>query len=462
MHRLHFLSIRHKLILPIWLILSFSISLKIYAQDQPPAYAVTNVTIHQAGLEPILSGTVIWRDGVITDVGEDLTIPFDAFTIDAGDSLHLYPGFIDGLNVLGSPDDKWEELPGSTPGSPTYERAGVAPQRSPSSMLTRSKDGEEALKRGFTSVNLVPKGRMLPGSTELALIHYEIQKSTLIKETGTLFRFQGSGGGWTSRAYPSTDMAVIAKFRQLLYEATALDEHLQFLESRNGSSLPVVDKDPVLMALIPILKGEKSLFFELANSEDLDRFFALQDEFGFRAVIITGVDITDWSGEIKRRNIQVLSTLRVPDKPKWLVEEEKKEGEEDSVETEPQVEAQPEWKIEEERLFNARQKQAWTQEVKSLSALLNSGVTVGYAGIGTSAKEFRNYIKLLLEDGQLTSEDLLKMMTTSNAEIFGLNERLGSIRPGAIASFTIFSDEFTAKDTDAIMTVTNGQIHNWE
>jgi len=257
-------------------------------------------------------------------------------------------------------------------------------------------------------------------------------------------------------------MAVIAKFRQLLYEATALDEHLQFSETRNGSSLPVVDKDPVLMALIPILQGEKPLFFELSNSEDLDRFFILQDEFGFRSVIITGEDITDWSGELMKRNIPVLSTLRVPEKPKWLVEEEEKEGKEDSVASEQPEENQPEWKIEEERLYNARQKQAWTQEVKSLSALLNSGVTVGYAGIGTSAKEFRNYIKLLLEDGQLTSEDLLKMMTTSNAEIFGLNERLGSIRPGAIASFTIFSDEFTAKDTDAIMTVTNGQIHNWE
>lgn len=447
------------LVLALWLMLLFH-KADLSAQDLPPAYAITNITIHQAGQESLPSATIIWRDGIITDVGQNIPIPFDAFRIDAGDSLHLYPGFIDALNVWGSPDDKWEEEPGSTPGTPSYERAGIAPHKKLSNLLIRSKEGEEALKRGFTVANLTPKGRMLPGSSELFLINAEIQSSTLLSETGLVFRFQSSGGGWTSRAYPSTDMAVIAKFRQLLYEAKALDEHILFSESRNGGSLPVVERDPVLMSLIPVLNGEKKLFFELANAEDLDRFFTLQDEFGFQATLITGQDITDWSQELIRRDIAVLSTLRVPKKPDWMKEEEEGESQADSLEESSST--QPQWKIEEERLFNARQKQVWSQEVKALSSLRKAGVEVGFSGLGISSKDSKSYIKLLLEEGELSEDDLLGMMTTSNAKILALGDRLGSLKKGSIASFSIFSDPFTAKDASVTMSVTNGHLFKWE
>lgn len=461
MSSLNKLPSRFILFLTLWLILRID-QIDLSAQDLPPAYAITNITIHQAGQESLPSATIVWRDGVITDVGQNISIPFDAFTINAGDSLHLYPGFIDALNVWGSPDDKWEDEPGSTPGSPSYERAGIAPQKKLSNLLIRSKEGEEALKRGFTVGNLTPKGRMLPGSSELFLIDAEIQNSTLLSETGLVFRFQSSGGGWTSRAYPSTDMAVIAKFRQLLYDAKALHEHIQFSESRNGGSLPVVERDPVLMSLIPVINGEKKLFFELANAEDLDRLFTLQDEFGFQITLITGQDITDWSEELIRREIAVLSTLRVPKKPDWMKEDEKDQSEAQSDSSEESSESIPQWKIEEERLFNARQKQVWSQEVKALSILKGSGVEIGFSGIGVSSKDAQSYIKLLLEEGGFSEDDLLRMMTTNNAKILGLGDRLGSLKKGSIASFSIFTDPFTAKDASVAMSVTNGHLVNWE
>lgn len=449
------------LILALWLMLPLH-KADLSAQDLPPAYAITNITIHQAGQESLPSATIIWRDGIITDVGQNIPIPFDAFTIDAGDSLHLYPGFIDALNVWGSPDDKWEDQPGSTPGSPSYERAGIAPHKKLSNLFIRSKEGEEALKRGFTVANLTPKGRMLPGSSELFLIDAEIQSSTLLSETGLVFRFQSSGGGWTSRAYPSTDMAVIAKFRQLLYDAKALDEHIRFSDSRNGGSLPVVERDPVLMSLIPVLNGEKKLFFELANAEDLDRLFTLQDEFGFQVTLITGQDITEWAEELIRREIAVLSTLRVPKKPDWMKEDDEEEAEAQSDSLEESSESRPQWKIEEERLFNARQKQVWSQEMKALSSLREAGVEIGFSGIGISSKDAQSYIKLLLEEGGLSEDDLLGMMTTSNAKILGLGDRLGSLKKGSIASFSIFSEPFTAKDASVAMSVTNGHLFKWE
>ncbi len=445
------------------------ISNQVISQDLPPAYALTNVTVHRVGQAPISSGTLVWRDGVIQEMGIDVSIPFDAFTIDGGDSLHVYPGFIDALNTWGSPAEEWSDEPKTTPGMPTYVRAGIRPERRASETHVRtSTEYINALKNGFTSGNLVPKGRMLPGRVEFFLLDEELEASNLYRSGGRLFQLEGAGGGWTDRAYPSTDMAVIAKLRQLFYEAIALREHLQFSQNRTGASLPVPDHDPVLLSLISILSGEEPLYFYLKQAEDLDRFFTLQDEFGFKAVLVTGENISEWAPEILRRDIPVLSTFFVPKKSDWMKNETrystdiqtdtlKNEGKEDEL-----PETRPQWKIEEERLFQMRQKQAWLTHVNSLSVLKNSGVQLGFAGYGTSLKDWRENLLLLLEHGNLSAEELLFMMTQSNATILGVGDRLGTLSEGGIASFSVFSDEFTADKSKVIMTVAKGDVMEWK
>lgn len=467
MQRIEFPTKRLVVCIGVWLNISLICS-QLRAQDLPPAYAITNVTIHQFGKAPVVSGTVIWRDGVVTEAGNNVSIPFDAYTIDGGDSLHIYPGFIDGLNTWGSPKEDWSDEPKLAPGTPTFIRAGVRPQRKPSDLLVKStKEFENALKNGFTAANLIPIGRMLPGSPELFLMDDQVDASDAYSSGGILFQFEGSGGGWTDRAYPSTDMAVIAKFRQLMYDAIALNDHLQLSKTRNGLSLPVAERDPVLMALIPILNQEEPLYFYLDQSEDLERFFVLQDEFGFKSVLVTSENITEWADELKRREIPVLATLRVPKKPKWMTEEENrtKQSTADSLKASEHVEevedSRPQWKIEEERLFRARQKQAWMSEIQSIGELRKTGVKIGYAGFQTTLKDLRSTISDLLKYGVLTQDDLLGMMTVMNADILGLSGRFGTIDKGSIASFSVFDKEFSAERTNVVMTVSNGQLFNW-
>lgn len=65
--------------------------------QEVPAHAITNVTIHMADGATLENADIVWRNGVIEQIGVNESIPFDAFIIDGGDSLHVYPGLIDGM-----------------------------------------------------------------------------------------------------------------------------------------------------------------------------------------------------------------------------------------------------------------------------------------------------------------------------------------------------------------------------
>src|SRR4029079_9832847 len=68
--------------------------------DAPDAFAIRDVQIVTGAGRTIAKGTVVFRKGLITDVGESVRIPAAARVID-GTGLTVYPGLIDGYTSLG-------------------------------------------------------------------------------------------------------------------------------------------------------------------------------------------------------------------------------------------------------------------------------------------------------------------------------------------------------------------------
>src|SRR5215510_6874832 len=68
--------------------------------DAPDAFAIRDVQIVTGTGKTIAKGTVVFRKGLITDVGESVKIPADARVID-GAGMTVYPGLIDGYTSLG-------------------------------------------------------------------------------------------------------------------------------------------------------------------------------------------------------------------------------------------------------------------------------------------------------------------------------------------------------------------------
>ncbi|MFZ0594443.1 MAG: amidohydrolase, partial [Bryobacteraceae bacterium] len=70
--------------------------------EVPSAIAIKDAHVVTVSGPDLPKATVLLRDGLIEDVGPNLTVPADAWVID-GNGLTVYPGFIDGLSTWGIP-----------------------------------------------------------------------------------------------------------------------------------------------------------------------------------------------------------------------------------------------------------------------------------------------------------------------------------------------------------------------
>lgn len=435
-----------KLARKFYICLAFLIAghLPVYAQSAP-AQAFDNVIIHTADGQTINDGTIVWRNGVIQSVGKNASIPFDAYVHDGGDSLHVYPGFIDGLALWGSPNDDGSTKTPDRPGDPSYKRAGIQPHLHPADRL---KSGKKKLKKapqyGFTTAALGLKGQMLPGQVDLFFIDGKKTKDQLMeKGIGVLAQLKAAKGA----AYPSTTMGVMAEFRQLFYDAKAQQKQQNYFASVS-SNYPAPQNDEVLEALYPVMDQEKPFYFVVDSKENIERLFWLQDELGFDVVLVSGKEAHEKAAELKKRNIPVLASLDLPEKPDWMPSED-----EDDEKKKEKIEV-----TEEMRIFRDKQEQAYKASIRNIKKLKEAGVRVGYASNGLKLSDFKKNLERLKKEGGLSERSILFMLTQSTAGILGYGRRLGDLEQGHIANFTVFNKPFMEEESKSIYSIANGEV----
>jgi imidazolonepropionase-like amidohydrolase len=392
-----------------------------------PAQAFTRVKVHLADGTMIPNATIVWRNGVIEAVGTNVTVPFDARVTNGGDSLHVYPGFIDGMATWGTPEPP-RSAPNervARPAEPGYERAGIQPERSVQSLL--KKDAAEfnlARNNGFTLAGIAPQGYMLPGQVSVFHIKGEETSASIYRrDVAPKASLTGARG-----VYPGTPMAVLSRYRQLFNHASAL-------KARQTANEANVGRDAVLEALYPVMAKSTPFFFVADDREDIARIMKLSDEIGFRFVLVSGRDAGFHAAELARRSVPVLASIELTAKP----DTSNVTGEEKSA-------------------WVARQHQEWTAHVRNIRTLLDAGVTVGYASNGLKPADLRKNLDLLVADGGLTEADIVKMMTTSTATILGLQTVAGDIRTGRLADLVVTTKPLAEKGTKILYTVTGGEV----
>lgn len=426
----------------------------LFAQTTP-AHALTNVTIHNADGSTTESATILWRNGVIEAIGTNVTIPFDAFEIDGGDSLYVYPGFINGMSTWGSPDQPSpQSLPAlDEPGNPPYDRAGVQPERKLSDLLTEDDNFEAALKAGFTTAALYPAGNMFPGQVEVFSLSTSHEDVGLIKDQiGLAGSFDEAPGGWGSGAYPSTLMGVMAKFRQVMYDATALQQHITYYAQ--NSEMPAPDRSRVLEAMFPLVNNAAPLFFEVDSKEHIERVLKLRDEFGFDVVIVSGMEAYGKAEELKDRGIPVLASIDFMDAPEWYTERKKTEENDEEADESEEL-------SDEEEAYREKQLEAWMAHVSNIRQLMDAGVKVGYATAGLNLRDMPEKLKVLLDEGGLSEEEVVMLMTSNTADILGVSMTHGSLEAGKNANFSVFDKPMTEDKAKVLHSISNGIIYEF-
>ncbi|HMB91829.1 MAG TPA: hypothetical protein VKP65_13335, partial [Rhodothermales bacterium] len=266
-------------------------------------FALVNARVVQAPGRVMDRATVIVRDGLIATISRDATIPFDAERIEA-DSLTIYAGFIDGLSHTGIPKPKEErdqDRP-DDPGNPPDEYAGIQPDRDARMMLDPTDSSIEKLRQaGFTAAHVVPYGNMLPGSGAVILLAGDDPRTLVLKGDASVFaQFAGA-----RRAYPATDMAVMAKMRQLYREAERR-QRMEQLYAEDPTGLERPEYDPAHYAFFPVLDGEKRVYFNTENALDVYRALELKKDVGL-PLVLTGLNQSyDVVDALKEANIPML------------------------------------------------------------------------------------------------------------------------------------------------------------
>ena len=425
-------------------------------------YALTNARVVQAPGQVLESATVVVQDGLIEAIGDDVEVPFDARRI-AADSMVVYAGFIDGLSHAGveMPEQEGGNDNDVDPGDPPNDRAGIQPDRSVRSFLTTDDSDLQGLRKaGFTAGHVVPDGQMLPGSGAYVFYGGASANDMVIEPDRTLFAQLQTAEGYV---YPATDMAVIAKMRQLFREAARRQE-LSAAYDQNPQGRRQPPSDPAHTALFPVLDGETPMAFYADDVLSVHRILNLQQELGFPLVLAGLQESHEAVGALSGIDAPLFLTLDLPEPPTRTAS---------SDTTVADTTDQP------SRYYNADLRTGSYQDVpaedtnlelrhamerkdylETAATLNEAGVAFGFTSREAKPGDVRANLRTMIEQG-LPEQTALAALTTRPATFLGLENRLGTVEEGKVANLVVADGNYFAEDTKIQHVFVDGQLYDY-
>ena len=431
--------------------------------DVTDTYALENARVVQAPGDVLESATVVVRNGLIETVGPNVEVPYDARRI-AADSLTVYAGFVDGLSHAGveMPEDD-EENNGDEidPGDPPFDAAGIQPDRSVRSFLSpEASDLEGLRKAGFTAGHVVPEGQMLPGTGALALYGGTSASDMVLASDASRFGQLVPSDGYL---YPATEMAVIAKMRQLYREAERRQE-LEAAYERNPTGQPRPPQDPVHSALFPVLDGDTPLAYYADGALPIHRVLNLQQELDFPLVLAGLAESHTTVDALQETDAPLFLTLDLPEAPTRSAEGDTTVA--DTTEN-PSRYYRPEFRVptyegvpDEEDNLELRHAAERQDYLETAATLHEAGLRFGFTTREADAGDVRGNLRTMIDEG-LPETVALAALTTRPASVLGLNNRLGTVEEGKIANLVVTDGSYFAEDTKVQHVFVDGQLYDY-
>ena len=411
-----------------------------FAQSDPSGkkritdtYAITNATVFTAPGQSGVKATVLIKDGLILGVGNNISLPKETKTI-AGDSLFIYPGFIDAASDVGITKPKDPDRPEDFVSSnPPDEIAGITPWRSALDQYS-SKDNKVADLRKFTIAQIMPDGGMIAGKAAVVLLGEENSTNLLMENTALVASFRGSRG-----MYPGTAVGVMAKFREIYDNTKLTSQRTQTYKSAAGLKRPEII--PTYSAMQEVTTGQIPVMFSTSSELEIRRAISLQKEKGFK-LVLTGLE--DYEGVIdviKASGASVLVKLDIPD--------------------DKAIKAQKDDAEDEVKVLNERVKKAYDAAIAQASKLEAAGIPFAFTTAGVKSGDIMKALQAMIKHG-LSEKAALAALTTNSASILGLSKVAGSIEKGKMANMILSTDSLFAEDSQIKHMVVDGYLFDYE
>jgi imidazolonepropionase-like amidohydrolase len=386
------------------LIACFSLALLAQSpKGKSGTFALTNANIETVTKGVINNGTVVISDGKITAVGANVTVPQGAEVIDCKGKW-IYPGLIDSGTSLGLIEVQSDQRTRDN-----NEIGDLVPQMkaltavNPNTVLV-----PVTRVSGVTTVIAAPTGGMFPGTAALINLHGYTPDQMFAGYEGVVLNFPTTGrrGGFDRRSDDDIKKAAEKALKQL---NEVWERAVQYHKLDSATKGKGLEYYPEMQALLPVVRGERTLMVEVNASKDITEALKWLKEKKVKKVVLTGVR-EGWrvAADIAKANIPVITgpVLALP----------------------------------------SRDYDRYDKAYANPGLLKKAGVKVAIR-----TNETENVRNLPFHAGfaaayGMSKEDALKAVTIVPAEILGVSDKIGSIEVGKVANlFVCDGDPFETK-----------------
>lgn len=403
----------------------------IWLPAEEKAMAIRGSKLIPVTSAPIENGILIIRNGRISAIGKDITIPEGIAVIDAPGCTVL-PGLIDAFTNLGATDIELENKDYDEATSPVTPHLRIIDAINPENRFIPL-----ARKSGITAALTAPgEGNLLSGQGALIHLAGDSVEEMVIKFPVAM---HGNLGEKPKLRYgkkaqmPSTRMGEAALLRQTLvdtqeYLRKILDYEKRLKKftkmKREGKTKPSEKPLPPgtdfkLQSLVPVVKGELSLVVRANRFDDILTALRIAEEFKLKIIINHGAEAYRLADRLASKHIPVLVG---PVGSYFQMMETRGAMYENVV-----------------KLHKAGVKFAFqTGSIENVSDLVYQAETAIKYG--------------------LPYEEALKALTLYPALIFGIEDKLGSLEKGKVANLVIFDGEPLLRPSKVRFLVIKGKI----
>lgn len=370
------------------------------AAQPAAAVAIRNATIVPVVGPRVAGGTIVLRNGLIEAVGAGVTVPAGAQVID-GTGLFVYPGLIDsgtrlGLTEIGS-------VPG---GEDTQELGEFNPHNDALSAVNPSSEIIPTVRvNGVTTAITSARGGVIAGQAALIdLMGWTPQEMGVLPRAGMVVtfprirsgrRFGGEGGQQGAEAQAEEVNRQTRALRTYLADAKAYAE----IKARLAAGSPGTQEVSLPMeAMVPVMRGESPVIFEVETAEQIRGALAIADSFRLRIILRGARFAWQLADTLAARRIPVIvgPTVISP-------------GDRDPYDA---VYAYP-------------------------GALARAGVKIAFQTDAGADSRNLAYNAALSTAYGLDPEEALRSVTINAAQIWGVADRYGSLEVGKVANVIV-------------------------
>ncbi len=388
--------------------------------NPPSVFALTDARVVVSPEVTLEKATIVVRGGKIESVG-DVAAPADAQIISMAGKT-IYPGFIDSYAE--------QSVSGETlVGTARYWNGQVSPQISMAEHLVANEDLKTLRKQGIVAQLIAPAAGVIRGtSAVVATGNGEPNKTLLAANVAQHLQLTVARRGRES--YPGSPMGAVALARQAMYDAQWYRDARIAVEA--DATLPLPEHNDALAALQPVLNGAQPVVVKTSNEQFVLRADQFAAEFGLSLIEVG-------NGREYRRLAEIAATKR----PIILPLAFSKAPNVSTPETAQDATL--------ESLMH------WDIAPENPARVDSAGITFAFTTERLESKaDFLKSIRKAVARG-LSPKSALKALTTAPATLFGLDDQLGTIQSGHLASFVITDGDLFEKKTKVLETWVSGQ-----